>query len=40
MIEYGDADVMIAGGSEAAITELQSRDFLLLKHLSTRNEDP
>jgi 3-oxoacyl-[acyl-carrier-protein] synthase II len=40
MIEYGDADVMIAGGAEAAITELAIGGFSSAKALSSRNDDP
>ena len=40
MIEYGDADVMVAGGSEAAITELAVGGFAAAKALSSRNDDP
>ncbi len=40
MIEYGDADVMVAGGSEAAITELAVGGFAAAKALSGRNDDP
>jgi 3-oxoacyl-[acyl-carrier-protein] synthase II len=39
-IEYGDADVMIAGGAEAAITELGVGGFAAARALSTRNDDP
>ena len=40
MIEYGDADVMVTGGSEAAITELAVAGFASAKALSSRNDDP
>ena len=40
MIEYGDADVMIAGGAEAAITELSVGGFASARALSARNDDP
>jgi len=40
MIEYGDADVMIAGGAEAAITRLSVGGFAASRALSTRNDDP
>ena len=39
MIEYSDADVMLAGGSEAAITELSVAGFSAAKALSSRNDD-
>jgi 3-oxoacyl-[acyl-carrier-protein] synthase II len=40
MIEYGDADVMLAGGAEAAITELGVGGFAASRALSSRNDDP
>ena len=40
MIEYGDADVMVAGGAEAAITRLSVGGFAASRALSTRNDDP
>ena len=40
LIEYGDADVMIAGGSESTICALALGGFAAAKALSTRNDDP
>jgi 3-oxoacyl-[acyl-carrier-protein] synthase II len=40
MIEYGDADVMVAGGAESAITQLTVGGFAASRALSTRNDDP
>ena len=40
MIEYGDADVMVAGGSEAAVSALGVGGFAAMRALSTRNDDP
>lgn len=40
MIEYGDADVMIAGGSEMASTKLGIGGFAAMRALSTRNDEP
>jgi 3-oxoacyl-[acyl-carrier-protein] synthase II len=39
-IEYGDADVVIAGGSEATVSPLGVGGFASMRALSTRNEDP
>lgn len=40
IIERGDADVMIAGGAEAAITPMSVGGFAAMRALSTRNDDP
>ena len=40
VIKYGDADVMIAGGTEAAITPMGVGGFAAMRALSTRNDDP
>ena len=40
MIKYGDADVMIAGGSEAAVTPMSVGGFSAMKALSTHNAEP
>ncbi|MEX0908234.1 MAG: beta-ketoacyl-ACP synthase II [Gemmatimonadaceae bacterium] len=39
-IQYGDADVMICGGSEAAVTPMAIAGFANMKALSERNESP
>src|SRR4030042_810129 len=39
-IAYGDADIMIAGGVEAAITPLAVGGFCAMRALSTRNDEP
>ncbi len=40
LIEYGDADIMIAGGSEGCISKLGLGGFCAPRALSTRNDDP
>ena len=40
LIEYGDADVMIAGGTEATVSPLGVGGFAAMRALSTRNDDP
>ncbi|MBT9506297.1 beta-ketoacyl-ACP synthase II [Rhodoferax sp.] len=40
MIEYGDADVMVAGGAEATVSALGIGGFAAMRALSTRNDDP
>jgi 3-oxoacyl-[acyl-carrier-protein] synthase II len=40
LIEYGDADIMIAGGAEATISPLGMGGFCAARALSTRNDDP
>jgi 3-oxoacyl-[acyl-carrier-protein] synthase II len=40
LIEYGDADVMVAGGSEGTVSPLGVGGFAAMRALSTRNEDP
>ena len=40
LIEYGDVDVMIAGGSEATISPLGVGGFVAARAMSTRNDDP
>jgi 3-oxoacyl-[acyl-carrier-protein] synthase II len=40
MIEYGDADVMVAGGAEYATTPTSMAGFVTAKAMSTRNDNP
>ena len=40
LIEYGDCDVMVAGGAEAVVTELAMGGFAQARALSSRNDDP
>jgi 3-oxoacyl-[acyl-carrier-protein] synthase II len=40
LIEYGDADIMVAGGAEATVSPLAIGGFASARALSTRNDDP
>ena len=40
LIEYGDADVIVAGGTEATVSPLGVGGFAAMRALSTRNDDP
>src|SRR3546814_1499500 len=40
LIEYGDADVMVAGGAESTVSPLGIGGFAAMRALSTRTDDP
>jgi 3-oxoacyl-[acyl-carrier-protein] synthase II len=40
MIEYGDADIVVAGGTESTVSPLGIGGFAAMRALSTRNDDP
>ncbi len=40
LIEHGDADIMVAGGAEAAVCKIGVSGFTAMKALSTRNDEP
>ncbi|AUH50134.1 beta-ketoacyl-[acyl-carrier-protein] synthase II [Chromobacterium sp. ATCC 53434] len=40
LIQYGDADIMVAGGAEGAVSRLGIGGFAAMKAMSTRNDDP
>ena len=40
LIEYGDADIVVAGGTEATVSPLGVGGFAAMRALSTRNDDP
>jgi 3-oxoacyl-[acyl-carrier-protein] synthase II len=40
LLQHNDADVMIAGGAEATITQISMAGFCSMKAMSTRNEEP
>jgi 3-oxoacyl-[acyl-carrier-protein] synthase II len=40
MIEYGDADIVVAGGTESTVSPLGVGGFASMRALSTRNDDP
>ena len=40
MIEYGDADIVVAGGTESTVSPLGVGGFAAMRALSTRNDDP
>ncbi|MCL2331023.1 MAG: beta-ketoacyl-ACP synthase II [Proteobacteria bacterium] len=40
IIQHGDADIMVAGGTEAAATRISMAGFCAMRAMSTRNDDP
>ncbi len=40
MIQYNDADIILAGGTEAAVSQMPMAGFAAMKALSTRNDEP
>ena len=40
MIQYGDADIMVCGGTEGAVSRIALAGFSAMKALSTRNDNP
>ncbi len=40
LIQYGDADIMVCGGSEGAVGRIGMAGFAAMRALSTRNDDP
>lgn len=40
MIQYGDADIMVCGGTEGAVSRIALAGFSAMKALSTRNDEP
>ena len=40
IIQYGDADIMLAGGADASVCEIAFAGFCALRALSTRNDEP
>lgn len=40
LIKHGDAEIMVAGGTEAAVTEMSIGGFAAMRAMSTRNDEP